>query len=227
MTKLLILALIVCYLPAAGQYNPKEYKIFDDLKTRVFHDDFDDNKNNWFTCYDSTGAEIRHGKKYIKDGVLYINAVCDIDISYATCPVATGVDFSRNFEIVFNAKMQRNKGGRYKHYSAIEWGRKRNGFDGYSILFNNWGNGIILYFSKQFDGGVHPDINKNIYSEVFNKDGFNRYTIRKFGDRYYFFVNGILEKQWQNVPLHGDLVSLSGMPDYLCEFQFISIFYLP
>lgn len=143
--------------------------------TKVFHDDFDDNKNNWFQSSDDTVYS------NINNGSLFFFNKIETRSYCVTKNIL--LDETKNFSI----KASFNWLGGVNYYGyGITWGRKNwDGF--YAFLINN-SNQFTVYSRRN---AVYGSIQDWIYSNQI-KTNQNVLEIRKEGSQLLFVANGII-----------------------------------
>lgn len=228
----LLLLYIIPYTSMAQ--DPKYYYIFaESTKQVVFYDGFENDKNKWLSnepsdC-DTSGNDctMRIGDTcYIDNGIFHFSMwPKEITNRLYVYEINTEIDFNRNFDIEFKARID----GDDDNFNAgtIYWGRSCNNINGQNIYFGTK-NLRIFYSDLQFADSVHPDVDKLLpIPKPYQGNKYNTYTIRKFGKRYYVFINTQFIGRCPFIPLKGNVVGLGKTINYSGEFDYIKISYLP
>lgn len=203
--------------------DPKLLYIFaESEKKLVFHDNFDDDKNKWIEDEsDSTDLSDTIDVK-ITGGIYHFHNNSNIRQEFC---IDISIDFSRNFEIEFKAKVN---GERHDNlFGHVHWGRD-SGFifgerSGYMLDFNNYQKGTMSHAISENKAKI-----QNVYvPSNFDKRGFNKYIIRKYEDKYYLFINEDRVGRYKYIPIVGGKLCLGASPGALVEFEYITLKYLP
>lgn len=205
-----------------AQVDPKIYYIFSESsKQVVFHDEFDNNKNGWMEeneppCTDSYAYKI-------ENGILYFH---DNREGFHELSVDLDIDYSRNFEITFKLKV--NGAKKDELYAHVHWGRDSATLFGVEYgqmlyLHNYSGYGQMGYAYTRDEHEA-----KNIYlPTTFYRGGFNVYTVRKYNNWYYLFINAERIMRFKYLPLKVKKIALGGNTNAIVEYDYIKIAYLP
>ena len=106
----------------------------------------------------------------------------------------------------------------------IYWGRIEGTLNGYNIYFYPNGRTFIFHSDINFKDSTNTKARKTITAkDPYNDDNFNRYTIRKYEDKYYVFINGLFYKKLNAVPLTGKVIGLGSSYNATTIFDDISI----
>lgn len=221
------------YLSANAQPEPKNYYEFKDRKQLVFADDFDDDKNKWLVC-EPKGCEVipdddtmpKGDSCYIDSGLMRFSVQPKDKIGRVYInEISTGIDFNRNFEIVFSARIYGDNDN--YNFGTIYWGRPCNSINGFNAYFGPK-RLRIFYSNLQFDDSLHPDVDKSLpIARHQRNETFNTYVIRKYDSKYYVFVNNEYIGKCPFIPLTGNIIGLGKSTNYSGEFDYIKIYYLP
>lgn len=225
---LLILFLLLC-TRADAQYKPKHFNAFDGKKELVFEENFDDDRNGWLEN-DTYSVQMHTSivnDNYIKHGLFHIYNTGMRPNTFISYHAKTTIDYSRNFEIVLNARITGKDFG--KDIGILYWGKASKDLrTGYQVYFANNGDFRAFYSNAQIEEYVHPDINKfKTAGDTFSTKDYNRYTIRHYKNRYYLFLNGSYRGSMQSVPLPGKLLGLGASANAMGLFDSVHVYYLP
>lgn len=218
----------ICIITYA-QDNPKDYNAFKGKKEVVFYDNFDDDRNKWFEeSYSPASSKLDKDscEYYIKDGVLFQHYTAEEDRQFSACEILKNIDYNRNFELSFNAKIS----GHPKRLNTgiIYWGREQGTLNGYNMYFGQDKSIFIFYSDTQLKDSVHNKASKRMHAKnIYYYNSFNMYTIRKYEDMYYVFINGAYYRKLIALPLTGKVIGLGSSFNATTVFDNISISYLP
>jgi hypothetical protein len=139
-------------------------------KQFVFVDYFDDNSTGWNLNNTSKG------KVSIENGVLKIDGDNIDDLVYWK---ESALDCSADFEIEAKIKISGNDP---YHIGGILW--SGDGVDNAYMIAFNTSNNVLIY---------NTDLSYIYFyrfnQPTFNKDSYNKFTIRKLNGLYYFYLN--------------------------------------
>lgn len=218
-----LLLLLSCFsaITALAQ-NPKDYFAFpQEQKELVFIDEFDSDDSSW-GAEDGVPSEDKDSC-IIKDGYFYHNLVDTDNNRNLALPHNTDIDFTRNFEIIVRIKVvQKEK----KDYGIVFWGRDGLDLIGHFLFIDHTGAATIYYCNQKSKEQPCGYKQKWIYPYT-KKNDFNIYTIRKYKDDYYIFVNGVYKKKSGYVPLTGKHIGLGSNENAEVFVDFLKIYYLP
>lgn len=225
---LFALCCISCQVTNA-QSNPKNYFDFKDSKKLVFADDFDWMKPGWQLYADNedeTESECVINKDSVncRDGILHVYNHCNEDILLDR---VVDMDWNSNYEIVVVAKLHVDEG----NDSSISQGSLKWNNEVINVKFD------VLFFSGYFNEfHTHSgfDLAKNNCIGLrkrlkFARNTYNefvRYTIRKYDDKYYIFVNGLLRGTFPCANFDGTYLSIGARKHSRVEFDHISVWQL-
>lgn len=202
-------------LPAAGQYNPRRYHEFDGVKTLAYANDTSRHATVKLNISDSCA------KGYIIGGVVHLLNSCKEPI-YTTADLP--VLFRGNFEIVVVAKIVCGETFEQLRDGFISWA-----VDSVSNTYNTFVFTNDKYYAfHSRNGATGATYHKN-YSkrDIYYYSEFARYTIRKYNDKYYFFINGRLIGTAPYMEADGTLFELGASPKAYAQFKSVAVFYLP
>ncbi len=137
------------------------------------------------------------------------------------------VDYNRNFEIILVAKVvfniddfQYSEG--YLNWNINDSSGQYNAFF-FTGFYNSFHNHLGLDTTADECIGTRKRLKKT--KSLFNE--FVRYTIRKYDDKYYIFVNGVLKGTFPYINFNGTNIALGARARSVVEFDHVSVYYLP
>lgn len=205
-----IALLVVLLLPLkfwAQNILPSSYEgIPKSMKQRIFLDNFDDNRYQWINKTSPSSFKI-------KDGFFYFKNEFGIPFNDGK-PIAFDAD--GNWEIETRMKFL---SGDVEGFNGIMWGELVFGKK-YIFSFNSLG----YHRLEKIDGFDETDIiaPKRI-DGLINKTGDNDIVVRKYGDKYYFFINNnyIGEMPYEGMP--GQYIGFSVAPNTMVRINFLRL----
>lgn len=194
------------------QYNYRNAQI-------IFEDNFDDDLNKWIakanTLPDTTGFE----KSYIAGGYMTYQNNSPESV-WAQSPEIE-FDFNKNFEIELSATIISSPKN-HQTSGVLFWGRDTNKSAHFLYFSKKGAFEIIDCTTNNWD-----ECKKNHgYTHRLKKDKPNTFAIRKTGQNYYLFINGIFEKQLLLDPSKGKIFGLGAGPQTTISYDYIKISYL-
>ncbi len=183
---LLLLTSIFSY--SQNNWNPSDYKgIPDKDKLAIFHDDFNDNSNLW-----DIGEEKDSWLEKIENGYVYFESLDYLpNEDYLPIPI----DESKNFEI--EASVAFHSGDNIQAF-GLQWGKTAEEHKQFDFFVSGNGQYTIDKFTGEFTDYVPFKS-----SDLVKKDDYNKLTVRKIDDQYYFFLNENLVHQMPYEPFMG------------------------
>ncbi len=205
------------------QQEPRNFHAFDENKQLVFIDEFDKgNVNKWHEgekgklIKEDAYANFDSGRFFFRGYKNGFNAY----------PCVVQFDYKKNYEIEIKAKITTRKPE--KHGGIIFWGR-----EDYNLLTGNY-----LYFYANTKVSV-SSVKENVKNGALtiresyqsSKDSvaidYNVYTIRRFSDSFYVFVNGVFMTSINHFDLEGGKIGLGGNTGARVSYDYIKMSYLP
>ncbi len=207
----LCFSLLAATLTAQEKLNPADYTFSKGLKSQsVFHDDFTKFNNYWLL-----GVEENSWSQTIEDNRLVFQSLTN-KTKEDLLPVI--IDQNRDFEI--ETSMRFMEGKMDKAY-GLQWGKAVNPFRQYDFLLTGGGH----YSIDKYVGEFHDYVPFTLSDKV-NRYAYNKLTVRKVGDKYYFFLNEKLIHNMPFEPFFGNLIGFQ-VPDYsTIHIDFIEVAYL-
>lgn len=181
--KLLFIAFLLLSTAVSAQMRtPADYFFQKDLKTQVIlKDDFASFSNYWLL-----GIEENSWSETIEDGHLVFQSLTNKS-KEDLLPVI--IDQKRDFQIEATIKFVE---GKMELGYGLQWGKAVNPARQFDFLLTGAGH----YSIDKYDG-TFSDYIPFTLSESVNRYASNKITIRKVGDKYYFFLN---EKNIHTMP---------------------------
>jgi hypothetical protein len=170
---------------------PTDYNFSKELKSQfVFQDDFSKFNNYWLL-----GIEENSWSERIEDGSLIFQSLTDKP-KEDLLPVM--IDQKRDFEIEVMIRFV--EGLMDKGY-GLQWGKAINPLKQFDFLLTGAGHYTIDKYTGAFQDYVPFTI-----SDKVNRYAYNKLTVRKVADMYYFFLNEKLVHSMPFEPFFGNLL---------------------
>jgi hypothetical protein len=187
---LILLTILALPVSAQEKISPADYNYSKDLKSQpIFKDDFTKFSNYWLL-----GIEENSWSERIEDGQLVFQSLTDKP-KEDLLPVI--IDQKRNFEIEISVKFV--EGEIDKGY-GLQWGKAVNPFRQFDFLLTGAGHFTLDKYNGQFQDYVPFTL-----SDKVNRYAFNKLTVRKAGNMYYFFLNEKLVHSMPFEPFFGNM----------------------
>ncbi|MBN2758851.1 MAG: hypothetical protein JXR51_16915, partial [Bacteroidales bacterium] len=214
MKNIIIISLLLVLMSVKGfsQSNYNDYSEND--KEKIFSDDFSTNNNAWsvgnFDCKIYT-----HSPGYFE--------------MKSTCPDrATGhlvnyrnefiINQTRNFEIETSIALI---SGDEIQSNGIAWGQ--NNMDNYFIFMFSANGTYSIY--KRYNG-TWETWKEVTSTSLIKKNNFNKLTIRKIDNKFYFFINNGFVHSCSFEPFLGQMLMFQGAQNSTIRIDYINISYL-
>ena len=209
--KTIIITLIVflSFLTYSQEIIPDSYAgIEQSSKSRIFMDNFENNKYYWIKESSPSSHRIESG---------YLFFANDYEFIYSDGkPI--NFDPNKNFEIETKIKFV---SGDVEAFNGIFWGQLVFG-DKYFFGFSSMG-----YYKINKDIGLQTKtLLEPQKTEIINKTGQNTLVIRKYDDTYYFFLNENLVHTMPYEKLPGQYLGFSVAKKSLIQINFIRLWYI-
>lgn len=203
------------YLPAQGQYNPRQYHAFDEVKKLAFRKDLSEALTIPLSTTDSCASGV------INNGVLYLLNNCNETVYTA---MDLPVLYKGNFEIVAEVKIYCGETRDLLRDGFISWA-----VDGKSYTYNTFAFTNDKFYGFHSRNGKTGECRSKLYKirDVYSYNRFARYTIRRYGDKYYFFINGRLIGTAAYLETDGQLLELGAAPKGYTLYKMLAVYYLP
>lgn len=198
-------------LTAQEKTSPTDYSYSKGLKFQiVLQDDFSKFNNYWLL-----GVEENSWSESIEDGHLVFQSLTDKP-KEDLLPVI--IDQKRNFEIEISIRLVEGKMD--KGY-GLQWGKAINPMKQFDFFLTGGGHFSIDKYTGEFQDYVPFTI-----SDKVNRYAFNKLTIRKAADIYYFFLNEKLVYSMPFEPFFGNLLGFQVAENSTIMVDNINIAYL-
>lgn len=213
-----------------AQSNPKDYFSFKDSKKLIFADDFDSMKDGWELYADNedeTGNECVINKDSVgyTNGIFHIYNHCREDIVMER---VIDMDWKGNYEIIVVAKAYVDEGNDSTlGQGLIKWNEEVINTKFSAFFFSGYFNEFHTHSGYDSLKGRCIGLRKHIKFARNTYQEFVRYTIRKYNDKYYIFVNGLLRGTYPCVNFNGNSLSIGARRYARIEFDHISVYSLP
>ena len=199
---------------AQSTENPDAYNSYpNDKRVILFSDEFTDNKNNWYL-----GIKENVWFQNLQENTLFFQSFEEVakeDFKEVF------IDQSKDFEI--ELKIRLDKGIQNK-FNGLQWGKSAKEQKQFDFFFNGQGQFTI----DKFTGTQFVDFVPVTATKLINNYTYNTLTVRKVGEKYYFFLNQQLVHSMPFEPLFGNGVGFqvgeksSVQIDYLKVWQLSS-----
>jgi hypothetical protein len=196
---------------AQEKTSPSDYSFSKGLKSQVvLNDDFSKFSNYWLL-----GIEENSWSESIEDGHLVFQSLTD-KAKEDLLPVI--LDQKRNFEIETSIRFVEGKMD--KGY-GLQWGKAINPLKQFDFLLTGSGHYTIDKYTGDFKDYVPFTLSENV-----NRYAFNKLTVRKVADMYYFFLNEKLVYSMPFEPFFGNLLGFQVAENSTIRVDNIEIAYL-
>ncbi|MFC2138266.1 caspase family protein [Bacteroidota bacterium] len=183
---LLLTASVLCY--SQSNWQPESYSgIPENDKLSIFSDEFNDNNNLW-----DVGQEKDSWLEKIENGYLYFQSLDYLpNEDYLPMPFDESKDFEIELSIAFDS------GDNIQAY-GLQWGKTAEEHKQFDFFISGNGQYTIDKFTGEF-----TDYVPFTSSDLVKKDDYNKLTVRKIDDQYYFFLNESLIHKMPFEPFMG------------------------
>lgn len=198
-------------LLAQGKADPADYSFSKELKSQfVLQDDFTKFSNYWLL-----GIEENSWAESIEGGHLVFESLTNKP-KEDLIPVI--IDQNRSFEIETSIRFV--EGQMDKGY-GLQWGKSANPAKQFDFLLTGAGHFTIDKYTGEFKDYVPFTLSPKV-----NRYAFNKLTIRKVSEKYYFFLNENLVHTMPFEPFFGNLVGFQVAENSTIRVDHIDIAYL-
>jgi hypothetical protein len=200
--------LITCIL-AGNSQQQKSQNGSSIERTNIFYESFDNNSNNWITENSWINAKISNGVFTIKCN----NYRNQTGLTYKTFKI----DQNKDYELETSLRIIKGTGGFVFGQNEI--------FDHYRIELGNKDDLLIL---KDIPSDRIPILRIHSISvkSCYRPEEFNKLTIRKIRDNFYFFVNDSLCCQDKNIKPYGEQIGFNVGLNSEILIDYLNISYL-
>ncbi|MCR9249355.1 MAG: CHAT domain-containing protein [bacterium] len=184
----------------------------------IFSEDFSSNNQNWKEgSFESSYFKVENGYYVIqsfKSGY-YAASKFNEEEQFK-------IDQSRNFQIECKMKFI---SGEDNNSNSLNWGQKANDWSNHRFGFSGDGSfKIYSYASEAENKWINYQTWTN--SSAINEDDYNRMTIRKVDNLYYFFINEVLVSTVPYKSLFGNVLSIQSNQNTTIRIDDILISYI-
>jgi len=202
---------LTLFLVAQEKTTPSDYSYSNGLKAQfIFQDDFSKFSNYWLL-----GIEENSWSENIEGGHLVFQSLTNKP-KEDLLPVI--IDQKRSFEIETSIRFVEGKMD--KGY-GLQWGKAINPMKQFDFLLTGAGHFTIDKYTGEFKDYVPFTI-----SDKVNRYAFNKLTIRKVADMYYFFLNEKLVYSMPFEPFFGNMIGFQVAENSTIRVDNIDIAYL-
>ncbi len=196
---------------AQEKTNPADYSFSKGLKSQfVLQDDFSKFSNYWLL-----GIEENSWAESIEGGHLVFESLTSKP-KEDLIPVI--IDQNRSFEI--EASIRFVEGQMDKGY-GLQWGKAANPIRQFDFLLTGAGHYTIDKYTGEFKDYVPFTVSPKV-----NRYTFNKLTVRKVADKYYFFLNEALVHSMPFEPFFGNLIGFQVAENSTIRVDNIEVAYL-
>jgi uncharacterized repeat protein (TIGR01451 family) len=176
---------------AQQKTSPSDYSYVKGVKPQsIMKDDFSKFNNYWLL-----GVEENSWSETIENGTLIFQSLTNKP-KEDLIPVI--IDQKRDFQIELLIRL--TEGLMDKGY-GLQWGKAVNPMRQYDFFLTGGGHFSIDKYSGDFKDYVPFTLSDNV-----NRYAYNKLTVRKVGDKYYFFLNEKLVHSMPFEPFFGNLL---------------------
>jgi len=203
--------LVTAVLTAQEKATPAYYSFSREIKKQyILQDDFSKFSNYWLL-----GIEENSWSESIEDGKLVFQSLTDKSKEDLLPAI---IDQKRDFEIETSIRFV--EGQMDKGY-GLQWGKSVSPVRQYDFLLTGGGHFTIDKYDGQFQDYVPFTISDDV-----NRYAFNKLTVRKVADNYYFFLNEKLVHSMPFEPFFGNLLGFQVGDNSTIMIDHINIAYL-
>ncbi len=205
-------ALLCAAITVQAQQNlkPAEYSYSKGLKQIILSDDFSKFNNYWLL-----GIEENSWSESIEEGNLVFQSLTD-KAKEDLLPVI--IDQNRSFEIETSIRLVEGKMD--KGY-GLQWGKAMNPVKQFDFLLTGYGHYTIDKYTGEFSDYIPFTLSDNV-----NRYTYNKLTVRKVKDTYYFFLNEKLVHSMPFEPFFGNMIGFQVSENSTIRIDNIEIAYL-
>lgn len=219
-----LLSIILTPLVCTAQ-NPRDYQAFSNTKQLIVSDNFAVAPDSWDCSMSKYGISCDSciSSYYnLQDSSFVIQSKCDSDFLYYK---DFDLNYSRNFEIVLIAKVGSDT-DRYIRNGFLCWSWDNK--EAVHNMFSFSGYRRYLFHTHNLTNGLKINTHKHYKDrKTYSYTHYVRYTIRKYDDKFYFFVNGWFIGKGKVRELPGIYLGVGVRKQATASYKHISIYYLP
>jgi len=200
---LFVFPLIVCAQSSYYDYNMAN-------KETLFYDDFSDNRNAWWSGDNYTPCSVEYGHYSMQRNTTGAAA------SWQTKIV---IDEAKDFEIESNIKIA--VGESQGFVNGLMWGKQSDQWKYYVFGYNDNNKYVVAKFAPDW-----TTLKTWTTSDYIRKNSYNKFTVRKVGGMYYFFINENLMYSTVYEFFYGQQLGFHIAPSATIWFDDIKVSYL-
>lgn len=209
LTFIIVLLSVAMLTNVKAQIMPDTYDgVPQSNKVRIFMDNFDSNKYFWIKNTSPATHQIIDG---------YFMFSNDYAFSY-TDGKPISFDGTKNFEIETRIKFV---SGDVEMFSGLFWGELVFG-DKYFLGFSSMGS----YKIDKETGFQASSILDPVESQIINSTAENTLTVRKYDNKYYFFINQNLVHTMDYEDLPGQYIGFTVAEKSIIQINFLRLWYI-
>jgi uncharacterized repeat protein (TIGR01451 family) len=196
---------------AQSGVQPEVYEgIPADKRIPLFTEEFTDNKNNWYL-----GIKENVWFQNLQENTLFFQSYEDVPKEDFKEVI---IDQNRDFEI--ELKIRLDKGIQNK-FNGLQWGKSIAEGKQFDFFFNGQGQFTIDKFDGKFTDFVPVTKTKLI-----NNYTYNTLTVRKIGQKYFFFLNQQLVHSMPFEPFFGNGVGFQVAERSSVQIEYLKVWQL-
>lgn len=196
--------------PSYKDYSLSQMKI-------IFFDEFSDNRNNWYEGYWRDEVHYKFNNGYI-----YLESLSE-NIGKLETLKKNLIFINENLDFQIETRIRFVKG---KGYSPVGlcWGRKDKNYAYYFYFDPVKYIGYSIFMKKD---GKHYKLKNWTKSDLLKMHSYNKLTVRKVKDIYYFFFNESLVHTMPFRAFFGQKIGFPVPPNSVIHVDYLLVSYLP
>ncbi len=191
--------------------NPELYSAISTVqRVTLFSEEFTDNKNSWYL-----GIKENVWFQNLQEGTLFFQSYEDVakeDFKEVF------IDQAKDFEI--ELKIRLDKGIQNK-FNGLQWGKSATEGKQFDFFFNGQGQYTIDKFT-----GTFTDFVPVTSTKLINNYTYNTLTVRKVGQKYYFFLNQQLVHTMPFEPFFGNGIGFQVAERSSVQIEYLKVWQL-
>jgi uncharacterized repeat protein (TIGR01451 family) len=192
--------------------TPELYQsITPEHKIPLFIDEFVDNKNNWLL-----GIKENVWFQNLENNSLFFQSYEDVPKEDFK---EVYIDQSKDFEIELKIRLDK---GIPNKFNGLQWGKCVESAKQFDFFFNGQGQ----YTIDKFENGKFTDFVPITSTQLINNYTYNKLTVRKLGENYYFFLNEQLVHKMPFEPLFGHGVGFQVAERSSIQIEYLKVWQL-
>lgn len=184
----------------------------------IYTEDFRDNRGNWREgSSDSRYFKLENGYYVIQSFQTGYYAAAKFNEEKPFT-----IDQSRDFQIECKIKFV---SGEDNNSNSLNWGQSNEDWSNYRFGFSGDGSYKIFSYNESAEN-KWKNYQSWTTSSAINKSEFNKMTVRKVADQYYFFINETLVTTMPFKPFFGQVLSIQSNQNTTIRIDDIRISYI-